>query len=526
MVAIGGCAAGAAVLRFPFAFTGLVPDEGGYAYVAQQWARGARLYDTAWADRPQGLLVAYRVLLSIGAEPWTIRLGAVVCGVAITVLLGVIGWQLRGPVTGIAAAGIYAVVGVGPRITGFTFNGELVAALPAAAAIAAALAWRSSTRVTWLVVAGALASTAILVKQSSIEGLAVTTAIVVMSSTAWASRRRSLAVLFGAAAVPLAGSMLHGWSVGWSNYWSAVISARMGDRLDLASLVRRPGRFFATADEAWYDLGPLALLAIAGLILARREGDPVAIPVYWLIAAFVGFNLGALYWRHYYVQLVPPLALLGGIAVTYVPSRFYKRVAVGVVTLPVAVFLATLALLPTEHRERRIPHYRAFEYNRQIAAHLHARFAPGDSIYVLVSQADLYFLVDRPVRYPYLWGHPVVEIPGALQQLRDLLGSARRPEWLVVYTSPREVDPSGGLGRIVREHYERDAEMRSSRATIYQARDVGTSRVPHVVHDPPRGTGAALFGDEAANAWSRRCLAMPRVGSCCTAQLLPPGSPK
>jgi hypothetical protein len=50
-------------VRLPFVWGGLGMDEGGYAYVAQQWARGGRLYSSVWIDRPQGLVLAYRLLL-------------------------------------------------------------------------------------------------------------------------------------------------------------------------------------------------------------------------------------------------------------------------------------------------------------------------------------------------------------------------------------------------------------------------------------------------------------------------------
>ena len=77
VAAICGAAVVAAGLRLPFIWTGVSIDEGGFAYVAQQWARGGRLYDDdAWIDRPQGLILAYRMLLAIGDGQWTIRLAA------------------------------------------------------------------------------------------------------------------------------------------------------------------------------------------------------------------------------------------------------------------------------------------------------------------------------------------------------------------------------------------------------------------------------------------------------------------
>src|SRR5215831_11381495 len=52
--------------RIPFLGAPLTADEGGYAEVARLWARGHGLYGSNWVDRPQGLLVVFRVLLSAG----------------------------------------------------------------------------------------------------------------------------------------------------------------------------------------------------------------------------------------------------------------------------------------------------------------------------------------------------------------------------------------------------------------------------------------------------------------------------
>src|SRR5262249_27698831 len=152
-----------------------------------------RLYGpTAWVDRPQGLMLAYRFLLWIGHGPWAVRIGALASGVGITLLLGAIGWMLSGPWTGAAAAAIFAGVGDGPHVQGFTFNGELAAALPATGAVAAALAWQRSRRDRWLVVAGLAGAAAVLMKQSGFDGLLVAGAIVASIPT----RRRRDVVLF------------------------------------------------------------------------------------------------------------------------------------------------------------------------------------------------------------------------------------------------------------------------------------------------------------------------------------------
>ena|SRR5438552_3114937 len=53
LLAFAGTAVLAALARVPYLTVGVGPDEGGYAYVARQWGRGAALYRDVWIDRPR-----------------------------------------------------------------------------------------------------------------------------------------------------------------------------------------------------------------------------------------------------------------------------------------------------------------------------------------------------------------------------------------------------------------------------------------------------------------------------------------
>src|ERR671937_1090415 len=303
---VAALAAVAAIVRLPFLGT-LGPDEGGYAYVAREWSRGSELYGGAWIDRPQGLVLVYRLLLSIGHTAVAIRLGAVLAGVAITLLLVVIGRLLESPAAGLIAALLYAVVGVGPHIEGYTFNGELAAAVPVTAAVAAAAVARLDRRSNrWLALAGALGGTAILMKQSGFDGLVVACFAGAAAASSRRDRLRRLAVVVAGAAAPLLASVAAGWLDGWHAYWSAVGGYRLGH----ASLAYRAGHLVQTLPGAARDLAPLA---IAAAVAFRRR--PPTLAIVWLAAALAGFNLGGSYWPHYYVQLLPPLALVAGIGI-------------------------------------------------------------------------------------------------------------------------------------------------------------------------------------------------------------------
>lgn len=450
-------AVAAGLLRVPFMFTGLSTDEGGYAYVAQQWSRGDRLYDEAWLDRPQGLLLTYRALLWLNDSGWTIRLGTVLAAMVITVALGVIGWLLVGPRVGVAAAFGYAVVGVAPHLEGMTLNGELLASVPATAAIALVVAWwRRSRSPWWLAGAGVFAGLAVTMKQSGIDGIVVGVVIVCLA-TRGVGRRRAIGTFLAGVAAPVAASVLHGVAVGWSAYWTAIVGYQL-------SAIGGAG---SNAGTRWSDVGrhagdvalDLVVILVAAVfgwrLLDRSVRWPIAA---WLLAGFVGVNLGGSYWPHYFMQLLPPLVLMAAVAVVAIQAPRWRLVAGAAVLLPTVLWLAALVPMSPDRRADTIPYDALAKRDDRIAAVIRSTTAPTDRIYVLESEAYLYFAAQRESPYPYLWGKPIDKIPDALPRLRAMLASPGRPVLVVLDTpDPDAVDPSGALTAALAGHYRLDA---------------------------------------------------------------------
>ncbi|BCL13138.1 ArnT family glycosyltransferase [Micromonospora sagamiensis] len=451
--AILACAVLAALLRLPFVRTGLSMDEGGYAHVAREWSRGVPLYREAWLDRPQGLLLTYRLLLGLDHDGGAIRVGAVAAGALITVLVGSTGWLLAGRRTGTIAAALYAVVGVAPRIEGFTLNGELLASVPATLAVTAALLWRRHRTPAWLVVAGIAAGGAVTMKPSGLDGL--TAALAVLAVTT-GRHLRGYAVLLAGAALPVGLCAWHGWTVSGPRYWHALVGYQ------LAAL---GGTSTGTDDRATAllrslgtvtpELAALGVAAGVGLWSVRRHRPATTTVAAWLAGGLVGVNLGGSYWPHYWVQLLPPLAVLAAVAVTTVGAHrpALRTVAFGAVLLPQVAWLAALVPATPAQRQRAVPYAEAARRDARIAAAIRAGTRPEDEIFVLVSQADIYFLAGRRTDYPYLWGKPIEKIPDALPRLRAMLDGPDRPRVVVLNHDPARVDRTGQVGRILAEHY-------------------------------------------------------------------------
>jgi len=449
---IGVAAVVAALLRLPFVFTGLSTDEGGYAYVVQQWSRGAAIYKDAWLDRPQGLLLTYRFLLWLNDSGWTIRLGVMAAGAIVTVALGAIGWLLVNRFVGIVAAFLYAIVGVGPHLEGMTLNGELLASVPSTISIALAVYWWRRSRPWWvLLLAGLFAGLAITMKQSGIDGIIGGFVIVALAFT-WSR----LLIFCAGIAVPLVACVVHGITIGWSYYWTALAGyqfSAMGGSGSNSST--RWHDFTVYADQIAWDL--LLIVVVSFFGWRKLDSGGRWLVGAWLFAGFVGINLGGSYWPHYYMQPLPALVLLVACAICGVPSATWRRVLIAVVALPTLIWMVALIPLSPAARANRIPYDALAARDDRIAAYIDATTAPSDRIYVLESEAYLYFAAQRTAPYPYLWGKPIDKIADALPRLRAMLASPDRPTLVVLDTpNPATVDPSGGIATDLSRYYHVD----------------------------------------------------------------------
>ena len=425
--ALAGCVALAILCRLPFLAVPLTNDEGGYAYVARQWAAGARLYGDAWGDRPQGLILLFRLFISVAPSTAGLRLcGAIYVGLSV-LLLAYVGSRLYGWAGGLCAAALYAVVSSGPQIEGFIVNGELLATLPAVAAVALLLRSRHAARPALsLFLAGVAAGGALLVKQSAIDGSIVV--LLFAPSGAGLSvraRLRRVAFAFAGLAVAPALSAMYGAATGWSAYINAVVLDNLRYRSFDASANTLNA---ATAGVGWFWSEDAVLIILALIAIVLPVGQSTIdhrlwswLPLPWLAAATVAVTLGGLYSRHYFVQLLPPLCLLAAAGLV-TGARTVRRVPW--TALLAVVPLAALAMTARADASyyagsspvaisQRLYGWPVYTYQAALVDFLRQRVPAGQPFFVAYAAAPLHYLTGRPSVTHYLWRRPLGTIPGA-----------------------------------------------------------------------------------------------------------------
>jgi hypothetical protein len=285
-----------------------------------------------------------------------------------------------------------------------------------------------------------------MIKQSAIDGL-----LTIVVAVLVCERRRAvrpIATALACAAIPVvAGALLSGAPADW---WGAVAGYRaQGDSLLTGSVGHRVDLFLGTTPEALKGLGAMLALAVVGW------RDAPLVPKLWLGAAALGVLGGGNFHAHYYIQLAPPLSLLGAFGVVAIARRAPRLVAPTLFAVAAIVLVLTIPVaIETPGAQARSiwpadPHLTADE---AVARWVRAHSRPRDSVQVLWGAASIYYLADRDPSLRYMWRRPIESVPGALEELRRLL--ARSEPALVVLAQDAEVgDPSGRTALILRARY-------------------------------------------------------------------------
>lgn len=461
----------AVAVRLPLLHLPLDPDEGGYAYLAAKWAGGARLYSpAAWVDRPQGLMLVFRLVTDLSYSATALRVGAVTAAVVLTAGAAGAAWALAGRRAAVVAGLLVAVVSAGPYVEGYEFNGELIASAVGTTGVALAFWWqRRAAAVRWLVPVGVICGVAPLMKQSAVDPLVVLAAV---AATATGRRARALLAAGAGAAVPLTAAAVHGAVTGWSSWYFAVVGFQTA-----VAATSGPGSRLGPDYQTFLHVAPdllglvvVGLLGCATMLRApnRRRRLRRCVPLLlWLAAALVAVLGGPFAHPHYWVQAIAPLAVLAAVAVTRLPVRVRPGggralVSAALVTAAVAGPLAVqldLAAKTPQQRVASVIDDQRLLVNGQLSRWLRSNTAPTDTVFAFTASADLYLLADRSTGFPYLWNSAFQAIPSAEPRLADWLDGASGPgpRWVVLYDPPSSLDPSGRLQGILDHRYSRAA---------------------------------------------------------------------
>ncbi|MBB5119142.1 ArnT family glycosyltransferase [Streptomyces eurocidicus] len=349
------------------------PDEGFLATEARMLGQGAVLYRTVVDRKPPVLPWLYELCFALFGDGslLPVKALAVLAQLLTAVLLASLARRRWGERAGRTAGSLYLLASVCLAPEDAQAACFEVFMVPWTAA-AVWCADRSRWGAAGLAVAGAM-----LTKQT---GGAVLAPVLLLL---WTGRGRGRAT--GAAALAL-GAVLPVAAVAWLTgparllFWSVTGSgtyASVAGSVPLAVDRAAAGASVAAAGCAGL------LVPVGALVLARRRAAPPELWV-WLAASGVAVTTGFHFFGHYYLQLIPPLALLAASALCSLPRRVL-RTAVGLSVLSCGYFLGWgLADDPPD-----LPH------SLKVARAVRERTRPAARVLFWGMHPEQYWLADR-----------------------------------------------------------------------------------------------------------------------------------
>lgn len=465
-----------------------IDDEAVYSVVANEIVDGGQPYRDAVERKPPLLFWTYAAIFRLaGKYNWyalhTVALLWTLCTMA---GLYMIGKELFDGEVGLIAALLYSIFQPWAHFTNLAFNGEMLMNLPIVWAWGIAFGQSPSRLRPELAIAGALLCAAFLLKQPGAIA-AVPLGIYLLLPSYRLSR-----AITGTASVIQA----------------ALLTAGFFTLLGLIVIVLQIQGIFSDAlywtvsaqqiPHVFWQNGILATLAftvtclplIIGAAPALRDSQKM-----WtaksaerlalfglLVASAIGTAAGGRFYPHYYIQLVPPLALL---AAPHLRAVFRQRILRPLPPAAICIWLAlTVVSFSIAHWCELIPRRKPTETGQYLATHA----AANDRIFIWGRSAAQYYLDAhrRPacryvVTFPltgFIFGGPLPDVdtrrwitPGAWANLQKDFDK-HPPVYIAdLYATPDAQYPIRDfavLSTILAQNYRPVAQINN--AIIYQRR--------------------------------------------------------
>ena len=304
-----------------------IDDEAVYSIVANEIVDGGRPYIDAVERKPPLLFWTYAaVFKTLGKFNWHgLHSVALVWTLGTMGGLYVIGDQLFEPETGLVAALLYSIFQPWLTYKNLAFNGEMLMNLPIVWSWAIAFRRRSARLRPGLLASGALLCAGFLLKQPGAIA-AIPLGIYLLLPSYRASRRLSQSASIVQVAMLCAGffgslaiAIIVLWKQGILDdafYWT--IAEQTVPHVFWTNALFRTLAFLGACL-------PLFIGAALGQrnharLWAGVEAERVAL-LALLVASAIGAAAGGRFYPHYYIQLIPPLALLAAPFYARLPSR-------------------------------------------------------------------------------------------------------------------------------------------------------------------------------------------------------------
>jgi len=403
-------------------------DEGEYAYAGQLIQEGIPPYQLAWNMKFPGVYYAYAGLMSVfGETSQGIHEGLILVTTLSGWLIFLIGRRLLGAAGGLVAAALFSLMSALPEAFGLAAHATHFVVLLVCLGtwlLLVAAAEKQRSRV-WIFLAGAALGGAILMKQHALFFVPA-----MAGWQFWQARQRSerglagiTLFLTGTAAPPVLMAAVMAEAGVWNRfvYWTIQYARDYVSIFPLQAVPRQFTAGFGPLFDSGIWVWPAGLAGLSLLFFRGRFRVAAAAGAGLFLTGLAAAVPGYYFRGHYFLMAMPGLALLNAVWLAAVAEKLKKtpgRRALGLLPAGLLVIITGDLLvrnaemwfrLPAAEVTSRIYGASPFPASPGIAGYLAAHTGPADTIAVLGSEPQLFFLAHRHSATGYIYVYPLTE---------------------------------------------------------------------------------------------------------------------
>ncbi len=444
------------LMRMAFVHEPLERDEGIYATIGQEILWQGIPYRDVIEMKPPGSFYLYALMISLaGPSLEGIRMLTALYALATTIAIYWFGVIAAGSYAGLWAAFFFAVFSGVPQLQGSSSNTEVFMLLPMVLASCFLLKSNSKRRYRDLMLSGLFAGIALFIKTVAAPYVLLLCGTVFMKT--WSgSWSRGMLKDIGFFLLPLA---CLGLGIAGFFYWNGALEDLFYWNytfLERYAISMSPGeylqKFVAMGQAVLVEHVLLWLLAIPTMlwIILHKRDLPHGFTALWLLSTVVGVCMPGHYYPHYYIQLMPPLALLSGMGLSELWARSKRLRAFGTALVVCGIiFLAILdykfyfvyspeEVVIAKYGEQGV----LFSEAMELGHYLKANTAPDDYVFQWGFEPEIFFYANRRTPSRFILFYTVAASPDPWEAGEELKQSlmAKLPKYIIVYrfftTSP------------------------------------------------------------------------------------------
>ena len=444
-------------IRYRLVDMPLERDEGEYAYAGQLLLQGIPPYQLAWNMKLPGTYFAYAFGMGVfGQDCAGIHETLMVVNALSIICVFVLGRKLFGPVAGLAACATFGIMSVSPAVLGMAAHANHFVIL--FALWATLLLWSGEEFYRWYVYffSGILYGLAFVMKQQGIcfSLFAVTFVI----GNALVNRAVFSTVFFRKVFYLCLGMVLplvlmykyldmtgvlakcEFWTYTYAMSYATEVTPRAG-----------LGNFIGYIHNKWpvyFAFFGFILVSLPFILRDKAHRNKILFAAWFLLFSFLGTAIDLNFREHYFILLLPALAIFVGLAIVSLQAaierRFFK-------ILPALVCLLILGWvvyfqnafffqLPAE-TVSQIVYWgdTPFADMPEVGNYILTNSAPSATVAVIGSEPEIYFYAQRHSATGYMYMYPLMEQqPFASEMQQEMISEIQtnKPDYLVFVHNP------------------------------------------------------------------------------------------